>query len=489
MTEESKDTGSLSRVALRGTGWHFISFFGGRALSFLSTVILARLLLKDDFGLVGYAVTFISFLEVMSTFGVNLAVIYHKESDENSTASFWLSMLVGVTLFSVTFVAAPFVGEFFKDTRVVPIVRALGGNFLFYALSNTHGALLRKKLAFGQSIIADMTGSVFKAIVSITLAFMDYGPWSLVLGQLAGNAVATIIYWIILPWRPSFKIDFSAARSLLSYGVRSMSVDFVSILSSNIDYVLIGRYLNAEALGVYTLAFRLPELLIGGVARVISNVVFPLFAHIKSTQGDLSKGVYMITQYVSLVTIPLGIGLALVARPLTLVIFTDKWLDLVPIMQAIAIYSTLSTLDYYVGTLFKAEGAPQLLTWLGLIHIGLLIPFFIWAVVFEKSVLLVAWSHTLVQFIISFLTVYIATKRSTVTWRGMFTALRPSFLAVLPMIIVVIFVMRISEDLNIYLHLGFAIVSGAITYATILWFTQRELLLDVYSRVVKAIVK
>lgn len=488
MDEESKNT-RLSRIALRGTGWHFMSFFGGRVFSFISTVILARLLLKDDFGLVGYAVTFISFLEVMSTFGVNLAVIYHKESNENSNASFWLSMLVGIILFSVTFMAAPFVGEFNKDTRVVPIVRALGGNFLFYALSNTHVSLLKKKLAFGQSIIADMTGSIFKAIVSISLAFMDYGPWSLVWGQLAGNAVSTILFWIILPWRPSFHFDFSAARSLLSYGVKSMSVDFVSILSTNIDYVLIGRYLGAEVLGVYALAFRLPELLIGGVARVTSNVVFPVLTHIKGSSSDLSRGVYMITQYVSLVTVPLGVGLALVAEPLTLVIFTEKWIELVPIMQAIAIFSTLNTLDYYVGTLFKTEGVPQILTWLGLVHLCFLIPSFIWAVVFVKSVLLVAWLHTLINFLLGILTVFIATKRSMVSWRGMINSLRPSFFAILPMILIVILVMRLSEDLNIYLHLCLSIFSGALTYVTVLWFTQRELLLDVYSRVVKAILK
>ena len=488
MNSEMKEKG-LSNIAVRGTGWYFLSFFSGKLLSFLSTVILARLLLKDDFGLVAYALTFITFLEVVNSFGIDLSLVYHKESEAASNASFWLTLGIGLILFLVTLVSAPIVGSFFRDARVVPMVRVLGLTFPLQALGGTHSFLLQKKLAFGLKFVPDFTKSITKAAISITFAYLGYGSWSLIWGQVGGTALAVLALWIIFPWRPAFLFDTVAARSLLSYGTKIMSVDIVSIFASNIDYLFVGRYLGSEVLGVYTLAFRLPELLIGGFARIIGNVIFPIFTHIKNTTGDLSRGVYETTKYVALITLPLGVGLALVARPFTIVVFTEKWIDLFPIMQALAIFAMINTIAYNIGTFFKAIGFPQIITWLEVARLLLLVPSFAWAVLEVRSVILVAWVHAFVSLLLSIVTVYIAVRRSDITWGGYIRAVMLPALALVPMTLTVLTVMKLTQEMSPWVQLINSILSGAMAYLLILWVFQKELILDVFRRLMKAIAR
>lgn len=477
----------LSRIAIRGTTWYFVSFFSGKLLSFASTVILARLLSKDDFGLVAYALTFISFLEVLTSFGIDMSLVYHKESQSNSTASFWMTLGIGIFLFLITYFVAPFVGSFFNDVRVIPIVRALGLTFPFQALGGTHSFLLQKKLKFSLKFVPDIVRAITKALISISLAYGGFGEWSLVWGQVGGTLLATLVLWLIFPWRPSFQFEFSAAQSLLSYGLRAMSVDIVSIIASNIDYVYVGRYLGSEILGVYTLAFRLPELLIGGIARVIGNVIFPIFSHIKENTGDLSSGFYSTTRYVSLITIPLGVGLALVARPFTVIVFTEKWIDIIPIMAALSIFAMMNTLVYNIGTLFKAIGHPQIITWLETVRLLLLIPVFAWAVILVKSVILVAWLHVIVSFIVGVITIYIAVMRSDIKWSGVMKAITPAIFSVTPMPIAVLLILRLTINVNPWFQLTASVLVGCITYLVVLRIFYKDILSETYDIALKAI--
>lgn len=283
--------------------------------------------------------------------------------------------------------------------------------------------------------------------------------------------------------------DISAARSLLAYGLKITGVDIISILSSNVDYLFVGRYLGSEILGVYTLAFRLPELLIGGFARIMGNVMFPVFTHMKDTTGDMANGLYTTTRYVSLITVPLGVGLALVARPFTLLVFTDKWIDLVPIIQALAIFSTINTLTYNIGTLFKAEGHPHWITWLEFGRFLLLLPSFTLAVIYVKSVVLVAWMHAVVSLLLGISTIVIAHKKLGILWTEILKAMYPAFFAVLPMIVVVTVVSQFTVESSPWIQSITSVLAGIITYMSVLWFFQRDLFLNALQRIIKAVTK
>ena len=183
--------------------------------------------------------------------------------------------------------------------------------------------------------------------------------WSLIIGQIIGVAVNVIVLWIVVPFRPRLKFEQSMVRQLLSYGGNIVAVDALGILLLNSDYLIIGRYFNAAALGVYTLAFRIPDLLINQFNLIIARVVFPAYSKLRDDPEALRRSFLKTMRFVSLVTVPIGIGIALTAEPFILVAFGEKWRDAIPVVPAIATYTLLRSLTFNIGDVYKAQGRPS----------------------------------------------------------------------------------------------------------------------------------
>jgi O-antigen/teichoic acid export membrane protein len=152
----------FARVAIHGTAWRYLTFFGGKLMVFISTIVLARLLAKDDFGLVGYAITTISFLDVVSDFGIGAALVYFPDHKRRASTAFWLNLIVRTLLFVVSWFIAPLAGVYFRDDRVTEVTRALALTFPIDALGDIHGWMLRKRLDFGRTIIPDFLSAVVR---------------------------------------------------------------------------------------------------------------------------------------------------------------------------------------------------------------------------------------------------------------------------------------------------------------------------------------
>ncbi|RME89888.1 MAG: lipopolysaccharide biosynthesis protein [Anaerolineae bacterium] len=475
---EPQSNSDFARTALHGTAWRYLTFFSGKLMVFISTAVLARLLTKDDFGVVGYAVTTIGFLDVMADMGIGPAIVYHSEDKRTATTAFWLNVVTSITLFGLTWLLAPLVADYFRDPRATEVIRVLGLTYPLTAIGNIHEYLLRKKLYFNRTFLPDFLRAMTKGTVSILLALSGFGAWSLIFGQLSGVLVASLTYWAITPWHPTFTFLTSRARSLLDYGLKYVGSSWVAIILMNVDYLLIGRYLGPEALGVYTLAFRLPDLLILQFARILSTVLFPLYTRLREVSGGLARGFFFTTRYISLITVPLGVGLALVARPFTQVVFTEKWLEAVPVIQAIAIYTVLLSLAYNAGSAYKAQGRPQVITWLGLVRLLMLLPALWWAVTTARSIVAAGWMQATVALFSSALNLYVAARLLRLPLGEVVHALRPSFLAGIMMSGAVLATIELSRTTPPWLQLTIAILTGAATYLTALWLLQRQVLME-----------
>lgn len=469
-------------AAIHGTAWRYVSYFSGKFMVFLSTIVLARLLAKEDFGVVGYALTAIAFLDVASDLGVVEAIVYHKEDKRTYSTAFWISLGIGIILFGLSWVLAPLLAIYFRDERVVEVNRMIALTFPFTALGSTHEAILRKNLAFNRITIPVFFRALTKGLASIVLAFMGFGAWSLVWGQLSGTLISSIILWIITPWRPAFEFDGRRARALLSYGVKNIGIDFLSMILLNLDYLLVGRYLGAVALGVYTLSYRMPELLILQFARIVSQVIFPIYTKMRDIPGGLARGFRRATAYVSLVTIPLGIGLALLARPFTLVFLTEKWADAIPVIQAIALYAMLLSLMHNASSAYKAQGNFRVMTWLGLTRLALLFPALWWAVTMAGSIVAVGWMHALIALIGTVIGLIVAARMLGLPLSELFNSLWPAMLAGCVMAVALFVVVELTNTLQPFIQLLLAIPTGALVYGIVLWFCSRNTVLDVIKR-------
>jgi O-antigen/teichoic acid export membrane protein len=466
---------NLAKATLHGAFWAYASNYSGKLLVFISTAVLARLLLKEDFGIAGYALVVIGLLEVLEGLGIGPAIVYHQTDPKKLDTAFWIGLAVGLTLFLLTwFIAAPLAGTFFRDARAVPITRVLGLEFIIGAFALVHAATLTKKLAFGHKFVPEMSRSVSKGIASIALALLGFGAWSLILGHLAGVLVQTIAYWLVVPWRPALHFQQKAARTFLSYGASVASINVLGILILNMDYLVIGRFMGAAALGVYTLAFRVPELLVKQFCNILGNVTFPVYAQMRDDPQALKRGFLMTTRYMTMITIPLGLGLALVAGPFVLTVFTGKWAEAIPVMAAISIYTLLRSLVFNAGSVYKATGKPGLLSRLNFIQALVTAPALWWVAVTYGTILAVAWMQVLLAFCFGMVKMVMAARLVDAPLRELAKTFYPSLAAGGLMATAVLATAQFLTDV---IPLGQLVVEtavGALVYGGAIFLLQRD---------------
>ncbi len=466
---------SLLQVTLRGTFWTYLTYYSGKGMVFVSTVILARLLSQQDFGVAGYALVVINFLDVLSDLGIAQAVIYYRNEPDAAETAFWLGLGVGIALFAGTWLLAPLAAAFFNDPRAIPVIRVLALTYPLSALSNVHSALLQKGLNFKQKFWPDLLRMTSKGLLSIIFALLGFGWWSLILGQVGGTAISVFAYWRAFPWRPSFRFVRSLARTFLTYGLHIVAVGALGTLLTNSDYLLVGRFLGATALGVYSVAFRIPELLIMQFCNVIAVVIFPVYARMQEENpGMLRQGFLATTQYVAMVTVPLGLGLALVARPFVLTVFTARWAEAIPVMQAISIYALFYSLAYNAGDVYKAQGRPGLLTRLALVRAVVLLPALWWAATGGGGIATIAWVHAAVALASGTLNLIVAGRMLQVPVQALLRALRPAAIGGVALVLSVLATLALTRDLIPLAQLVAAVAVGGASYLGFLWWLQRD---------------
>ena len=468
----------LASTTVKGFFWVNASYYTGKILVFASMVILARLLTQEDFGLAGYATVFINILESFADLGVGMALIYHTASDEMADTMFWLSLLIGACMFLFTWLCAPLVGAFFHDMRAVPLTRGLGLLFPAMSISQTQQALLRKGLAFGKKFVPDFIQSAGKGGFSVTLALLGAGAWSLVAGQVLGEIASGISYWLLFPWRPSWRFSRAAARQLLSFGSGVLFLNLLSTLLLNIDYLLVGRYLGPASLGVYTLGFRLPELLIKQFYSTLGNVLFPVYTTVREEKERLAAAFLTTLRYVALITTPLGLGLALIAAPFILVLFTEKWAAAIPVLRAISIYTMILSYSFNAGDLLKAQGKLAMLNKIAFGRVLLTIPLLYWAVTGPQSLALVAWLQAGVAVLVVLVTFVVVSGEFSLPFRRILAELGPAYQAGLPMAAGVLALQLILAGQPPILQLIAGITAGGLIYLSVLWWLQRPALLQ-----------
>jgi O-antigen/teichoic acid export membrane protein/glycosyltransferase involved in cell wall biosynthesis len=347
---------------LRGTAWTGASQLTGKLLFFLSTLLLARLLDQEDFGVAAYAITVTALVAAVPSLGLAPALIHYRDDEEILSTGFWLGLAAAVVVFLAVWMLAPLTEQFFGDPRAVGVTRALALLFPIEALRNVHAALLRRRLAFRLRFVPEFVQSLTKGGVAIAMAIAGFGAWSLIGGSLAGAAAGAVAYWRVTSWRPTWRFDLAAARKLLPFGGHVVTVDLLGAFVRNLDYLLVGRFLGATVLGVYVLAFRIPDLLIRNLSRTLGQVLLPVYATVKDDPEAIRDTFTASMSYLFALTAPLAVGMAILAEPLVSTLFSEKWLDVAPVIPPICLYALFISLSFNLGDLYKALGRPEVLS-------------------------------------------------------------------------------------------------------------------------------
>jgi O-antigen/teichoic acid export membrane protein len=352
----------ISKQAVKGTLWTYVAFAGGKLLTFVSTLILARLLSPEQFGIVGYCLIVIYFLDTFNTFGVGTALISRRDRlEEAANAAFWISIGSSALLCAIAWVAAPFIAGFFDEPLVTDLVRTLMIAQLIAAVGAVPNALSQRHLKFKVRLIPELGRALTKGGVSVLMALMGYGVWSLVYGQIAGEIFTSVALWVIMRWRPTALLDGLVSRQIFAVGGHAALATLIGIVQANIDYILIGRMLGSAPLGLYMLAFRIPDLVIRNFNWVTQKVAHPILAQLQSDPSRLSEIYLKYLRYITLITVPAGVGIALIAQPFIETFYTPEWLPAVFPMQMIALALAIQSAGYIPGVLYKAINRPDII--------------------------------------------------------------------------------------------------------------------------------
>lgn len=421
-------SGRFGTTAARGVAWTFLATVAARLLWVAALAVLARLLAPRDFGVLASALVFLTYAETVADFGTGAALIYWPERrEEAAEVTFRIHVVMGVAWFALAQLLAPLVADFFASPASEPVLRALAWSFPLKYLGTTHDALAQKDLRFRARLVPEVGLAATKAILAVALAWAGFGVWALVWGQLGGQAAWTLLLWRAVPWRPSRRWPRGLAGPMVAYGRGIVAVNVLAAVTHHADLVIVGRALGTAALGFYQMAAKVPETTVTVLGWVVSRVLFPAFSRLHAAGEAVGEAYLVALRWVSLLTVPAAVGLALTAEPLVVNLFGEAWRPAVPILQAIAVYAGLRSLGTHAGDVLKATGRSGLLAALGVLKAALLVPALLLAA--PSGAAAVAAAMAAVTAVTLLLNWGVICRLAPLPPRALLAAVRPSLLA------------------------------------------------------------
>jgi O-antigen/teichoic acid export membrane protein len=378
---------SLKHKIFGGVVWNVAGMLLDNGLSILVKLILARLLLPEHFGIIGFATIFIGMVEVFSDLGMSAALIQRK--DENLKpidydTAFWAGIVWGLFLFVVlSFIVSPIAADFFNESMLISIIPVLSVTLILRPLWSVHVINITRELDFKRIVIPRNTSKIIAAVISITMALTGFGVWSLVFQSVVSEFLLIFIYVYVSPWRPRMRFSKTSLKNIFGFGVYTTGTQIFNYLTGNIDYLLIGRLLGAQQLGVYTLAYNVTYVIRGQILNVVNKVFYPVYSKVQDDPIIIKKYYFKVIKYNCIVIYPIMVGLILLAEPFILIGLGEKWSEAIIPTQLMAGAGLVHLLTSSNTILLRGIGRPKLEMIMSIIKtLGVTVPLIIAGVIY-----------------------------------------------------------------------------------------------------------
>lgn len=483
-TDTEKSQGLTAR-AVKGFIWSALSFGGNKLLVFGSTVVLARLLVPHDFGIVADAMAVLVFFDVVLDLGVGAALIYEQGTGITSRVqtAFTLNLIVSATLAALGIALTPAIAGFFGLSSHEAVFRALFLYLLVRGLGVVQDSVMQRDLRFGRRATVEVCTGAARAGVSIALALTGFGVWALVGGLLAGEFVGTTLSWWMVGFWPRLSFDRGAVRALMSFGLVFITLKVFDAVAIDSDYLVVGHRLGATQQGFYSMGYRLPELALMSLYWIVGAIAFPIYSAARARGPEASiTAAFRALRMITLFSFPAGILLALMSRDLITVLFTSKWSPAIGPMELISLVTAVASIGYASGDLFPASGRPGTLLVLNAPVTVLLVIAYVLAA--PHGIVAVAAVH------LAFVVPYMAARLVLVnrllgtTFSQAFSAMRPGAYASLGVLALALPLrLLVSEGAVALVLLG---VAGTVGAMAGLWLGARQTLSEVITLLTSA---
>ena len=350
---------NLKQKTASGLKWSTLSTVIVNILSIGKLAIIARILEPSDFGLMAIAMVVIGFSKVFIDVGISNAIIYKQEITHTQLSSlYWVNIIAGVILFGIIVIVAPLVGLFYNEPKVINIIFLVGTTFLIQPFGQQFTMLLRKELRFKEIARIDIITNIIGLITTVWFAYKGYGVYALVYGMIIAVIVKTVQYMMIgfKEYRPSIEIRINEIKEFLNFGAYQMGERTINYFNSQLDVILIGKIFGIETLGIYNLSKQLIMRPADIFNPIITKVTFPVMAKVQNDIKRLKKIYLKTINYLSSINFPIYAFLIVFAHDIVLVMYGNKWLAAVPIVQILSIWGALRSTGNPIGSLLYAKG-------------------------------------------------------------------------------------------------------------------------------------
>lgn len=371
-----------------GVVWNFTGLMIDNGLRMIVKLILARLLLPEDFGIIGFAVLFMGIINIFSDLGMSAALIQRKDTElkpiDYDTA-FWVGIGWGLFLAIVlTFIITPISVNFFNEPRLNSILPVLSISLIIGPLSTIHIVNITREMDFKRIVVPQNVSHVAAAIIAIVMAFMGFGVWSLVFQRLLAVFFLVLIYTFGSTWRPQMRFSKVSFKKIFNFGIYTTGTSIFNYLTGNIDYLLIGKMLGAQPLGIYSLAYNVTYIIRSQIMNVTNKVFFPVYSKIQNDSEKIKRYYFKIIKYNCIVIYPIMIALIFFAKPLVLIGLGEKWIEAVIPIQFMAGAGLVHLLTSSNTILLRGIGRPRLEMIMSIIKtMGVTVPFIVLGVIYN----------------------------------------------------------------------------------------------------------
>jgi teichuronic acid exporter len=475
---------SLKKHALRGFIWSFSQQFSTQLITFSVQLILARILMPSEFGLIGMLTVFIGVGTALFEGGMTSSLIRVSTVDTRDYSTvFFFNLGVSVLIYLLFFLSAPYIALFYKQPMLTSIARIYGLSFVFFAFGTVQNTILTKEMKFKKQTMITFPALLIGSLVGILFAYSSYGVWSLVYSMLITNLLTSVFLWFSSDWRPQFIFDVDKFRLHFHFGYKMTLSSLLDTIFTNIYQIIIGRLYSPVLVGYYTRANSLMMLPVGNVSGALNKVVFPLFAKVQDDIPALRAAYKKIMLVVLFVITPIIVLMALLADQLVVFLFTEKWLPIVPIFQIICFSGILYPLHLYNLLILQVKGRSDLFLRLEIVKKVILVAIIVISIFYGFTALLVG--YVIASIVALFINTYYAGSMIDYTMKKQLLDILPIFVISICMGLVVFFV---NSNMIVYNNISRLIISssaGVIVYIFLAFVFKFQTINDIRNIIKK----
>lgn len=323
----------------RGSLWKLLERFTGRGIALLVSIILSRILSADDYGLLALTTVFTNLSEILIDAGFSTALIRKQDVDEEDFACvFTISAFISTILYCILFIIAPFIADFYLKPELKNVLRIMGLVLFIQAFSSTRNAYVNRNMQFKLLMKCNTVAAILSGIIGIVLAYCGFGVWTLVFQRLLQQTILTLLLFAKIRWKPKLRFNKNKFHELFGFSAGVIGASLVNYVENCVNSLVVGKHYSIADLGYMDKANILPEQISLNSFGAMTNVLLPTVSSYQNDIERLKEVIRKVVRYTAFLLFPIMLGILAVSREAIIILFTEKWLPSVPLMQFICIY-------------------------------------------------------------------------------------------------------------------------------------------------------